>query len=192
VSISASLYLLVKYMEVMPKSFVCKGDKKAKEFKLEEYRSRDGNPGLADVWDFGPGPSKHCSYAYQMPYGMHRLTVSSEPGFAIAADRNPWMDEKRVRSFSRFSPTTSSIDHSKEQARQAGNAITHKGDGQNVMFVDTHVAFEEWSYCAIEHDNIYTSWDGTDKIRGKPPKLGSQPAGERDSLLVNDPPALRK
>lgn len=190
VSISASLYLLVKYMDVTPKSFVCDGEKKAREFKPEKYGSRDSKPALADFWDFGPDPSKHCSYAYHMLYGGPKLTVSGTPGFAIAADRNPWMDEKRVRDFSRFNPA-GPADHTTVQAH-AGNATAHRGDGQNVMFVDTRVAFEQLSYCALDDDNIYTSWEGADRIRGKPPKLGSQPADAKDSLLVNDPPAPRK
>ena len=78
-----------------------------------------------------------------------------------------------------------------QQAR-AGNAIAHKGDGQNVVFLDTHVGFERWSYCRLEDDNICTSWDRADKIRGEPPQLGSQPADTKHSLLVNDPPAPRK
>jgi hypothetical protein len=60
------------------------------------------------------------------------------------------------------------------------------------MFLDTHVSWEWRSYCGFEDDNIYTFWDGTDKVRGRPPKFGSQPAGAKDSLLVNDPPAPRK
>jgi hypothetical protein len=60
------------------------------------------------------------------------------------------------------------------------------------MFLDTHVNFEKRSYCGLEDDNIYTFWDGTDKARGRPPSLGDRPADERDSLLVNDPPAAPK
>ena len=48
--------------------------------------------------------------------------------------------------------------------------------------------FEERSYCGVDDDNIYTYWDGDDKVRGKPAKFGSEPAAELDSLLVNDPP----
>ena len=58
-------------------------------------------------------------------------------------------------------------------------------------FLDAHAVFEKRSYCGFENDNIYTSWDGADKTRGQPPKFGSQPAGARDSLLVNDPPVGR-
>ncbi len=190
-SISASLYLLVKYVEVTPKSFVCRGDQGAKEFRIEDYGLRGGKPALADVWDFGPDPSKHCSYSYQMLYGEHKLMMSAEPSLAVAADRNPWMEERKSGDFSRFKPGAAPFNGSMKQAR-FGNTACHNGDGQNVLFLDTHVEFQRQSYCGLENDNIYTSWDGTDKIRGKPPKLGSQPASEKDSLLVNDPPAPRK
>jgi len=191
VSISASLYLLAKYTEMTPNFFVCRADRGAKEFKLEDYHVRDDKLTLIDLWDFGPNPPKHCSYAYQMLYGGPVLTVSSEPGMAIAADRNPWMDEKKAKSFSRFKPA---VEPFKGTPRDAclGNAIAHEGRGQNVLFLDTHVSFAKESYCGLENDNIYTSWDGADKVRGKPPTFGSQPAGERDSLVVNDPPVSRK
>ncbi len=191
-SIGASLYLLVKYIEVTPRTFVCRGDKEAKEFKLEDYFSPDSKLTPRDLWDFGPDPSKHCSYAYQMLYGSLKLTtVSAYPEMAIAADRNPWMDKKRAGSFSGFQPDVEPFRGTVKQAR-LGNAVAHDREGQNVMFLDTHVDFRKWSYCSVDDDNIYTSWEGADKIRGQPPKLGSRPAGERDALLVNDPPASQK
>ncbi len=61
-----------------------------------------------------------------------------------------------------------------------------------MLFLDMHVQFTLRPYCGVEDDNIYTSWDGKGTVRGKPPKLGSQPADAKDSLLVNDPPAARK
>ena len=189
-SISASLYLLVKYMQVEPRCFVCPGERKTKEFRLESYGLGDGKTSLVDLWDFGPEPSKHCSFAYQMLYAGRALTVSSEPGFAIAADRNPWLDEKRAKSFPQFKPPLDPLRSTAEQNR-LGNTLTHKGDGQNVMFLDTHVEFKTQSCCSLENDNIYTSWDGTNKVRGTLPKLGSRPADEWDSLLVNDPLALK-
>jgi hypothetical protein len=193
VSISASLYLLVKYTEVEPKSFVCRGEKKVKEFKLETYLSGDNGLTLRDLWDFGPNPPRHCSYAYQMLYGGPKRTVSAEPDMAIAADRNPWMDAPaaKARNFSLFTPDLAPFNGAADQARQ-GNTSRHEGDGQNVMFLDTHVTFKKRSTCGVENDNIYTSWDGTDRVRGKPPKVGTQPGDAKDSLLVNDPPVSRK
>jgi hypothetical protein len=182
-------------VQLDPRSFVCPVDRGTRGFQPEKYGV--GNKGLGDLWDFGPDPARHCSYAYQMAYAPYRLTVSSEPGMAVAADRNPWMDgpSERAGEFSNFVPdlTVSGFTGTTEQA-QRGNASAHRGwanrrDGQNVLFLDMHVAYEKRPYCGVEDDNIYTSWDGKDRVRGQPPKLGSQPADRRDSLLVNDPPA---
>ena len=180
-SISASLYLLVKYAEVTPKSFVCKHDYGTSEFKPVKYGA--SNRDLIDLWDFGPNPPTHCSYSYHMPYGPHPLTTSSEPGMAVAADRNPWIASpfRKARYFKSFDP------EGDWQAKRAGNALAHKGDGQNVLFLDSHVGFERHSFCGIENDNIFTYWNRDDRIRGMPPSLGSEPADPTDSLLVNDP-----
>ena len=194
VSISASLYLLVKYAEVKPESFLCRDSKRntpekgVTEFKADTYRVQYRAAELIDFWDFGPNPPKHCSYSYHMLYGPHGLTVSSPPGFAIAGDRNPWVDSPSVkaRDFSKFLPDIAPHNGTAEQGL-AGNTFRHDGQGQNVMFLDTHVEFEKRPFCGVDDDNIYTSWNGGDKARGVPPKLGSIPAEAKDSLLVNDP-----
>jgi prepilin-type processing-associated H-X9-DG protein len=192
VSMSASLYLLVKYAEVTPKSFICGGTTKTREkgitkFTLGRY-SMPKNAELIDLWDFGPDPTRHVSFAYHMVYGPHELSISCEPGMAVAADRNPWMDSPsaKAKDFSRFKPDMPPFGGSVEEVRY-GNTVRHDQDGQNVLFVDTHVEFSKRPWCGVEDDNIYTSWDGADKVRGTPPKLGSTPAGPTDSLLVNDP-----
>jgi len=188
-TISSSLYLLVKYTEVMPKFFVCPGDAGTTEFKPVDYGASDRK--LIYLWDFGPTPSKHCSYSYQMPYGLYRLTTSSEPGMAVAADRNPWIDSPAVEAkdgslIYKFNPDGG------REAVKIGNSITHKEEGQNVLFVDGHVSFEKSPFCGINDDNIYTFWDGGDIRRGGIPiPLYCEPADKLDSLLVNDPTDYR-
>jgi len=180
-SISSSLYLLVKYCDVTPKTFVCKGDYGTTPFKPAKYGVNDEL--RMDLWDFGPNPPKHCSYSYHQPYGPYPLTTSCEPGLAVAADRNPWIDSpfQKARDFQAFDPNGGT-----EQIR-AGNTCVHKEDGQNVLFLDGHVSFKRNSICGVNDDNIYTCCDGEDIRRGTPPGLGSQPADKSDSLLVNDP-----
>ena len=70
-TISSCFYLLVKYSEVTPKSFICKGDAGTTEFKLSEMTGLTTNFELIDAWDFGPSEEsfKHCSYAYHVPFG---------------------------------------------------------------------------------------------------------------------------
>ena len=181
-SISANFYLLVKYAEIAPKYFLCKGDRKTTEFIPAKYGVR--NKDLTDLWDFGPDPSKHVSYAYHIPYGPYPLTASSDPAMAIAADRNPWLPSPgaKPRNFKAFDP------NGPREAINAGNTVFHKEDGQNVLFMDGHSVFERSSACGLNDDNIYTSWSGSDIKKGTPPTLKSQPADPTDSLLVHDPP----
>jgi len=130
-----------------------------------------------------------------MVYSPYKLTTAGEPTNAIAADRNPWMDGPagagRAGEFSNFVPDLTAFRGTSEQAR-LGNAAAHQRDGQNVLFLDMHAGFEHRSYCGYLDDNIYTAWDGKGTVRGKPPKVGTQPGDARDSLLVNDPPAGRR
>jgi prepilin-type N-terminal cleavage/methylation domain-containing protein len=193
-TISSCFYLLVKYTEVTPKSFVCKGDAGTTEFKLSDLQTPVGtNFELIDAWDFGPQADayKHCSYSYHMPFGLYALTVSSEPGFAVAADRNPFLKSPAAdpTPIANFKPDLDAFKGTADQAK-AGNAIAHQLDGQNVMFLDTHVNFEKRAYCSIEDDNIYLV--STDLTKGSP--IGNipvpptvQPANRKDSVLVHDP-----
>jgi len=187
-NISSCLYLLVKYAGVSPKSFICQGDKGATEFKPSDKGA--GNVELTDLWDFGPEPSKHCSYSYHMPFGLYALTTSSEPGMAVAADRNPWIDSPGAKA--KQWPFFANVFHITKEETRAFNAITHQEDGQNVLFVDGHVGFEKKPFCGVNDDNIYTFWNGGDIRRGGRPWVtstslrGSEPQDRLDSLLVHD------
>ena len=88
-TITSSFYLLIKYTEVTPKSFICKSDSGVTEFNPIEDGVIDMD--VTQLWDFGNSPGDHCSYSYHMPYSRYALTTSSEPGLAVAADRNPWI-----------------------------------------------------------------------------------------------------
>jgi len=188
-SISSSFYLLVKYAKVSPKTFVCKEDFGTTEFKFSKETHLQPDFEILDAWDFGSNPPKHCSYSYHIPYGPFPLTTSNEPGMAVAADRNPWIPSpftKTKKDFNKFDPNGT------REQQKYGNSVVHKGEGQNVLFLDGHVYFEHRFYCAIEDDNIYTFWASSapkwEKRKGTLPQIGSQPKDRLDSLLVNDPP----
>ena len=180
-NISSCFYLLVKYAEVTPKSFICKGDSGVTEFKPADYGRGDRD--LIDLWDFGPESEKHCSYSYHMPFGLYALTTSSEPGMAVAADRNPWQDSPAAAA--KQFPGSYAPGGGKDAVKY-GNAIAHQEDAQNVLFLDIHVGQEKAPFCGINDDNIYTYWDGGDIRIGTPPTIGSAPQERLDSLLVND------
>ncbi len=180
-SITSCFYLLVKYAEVTPKSFICKGDSGTTEFKPADDGAGDRD--LIDLWDFGLTPNERCSYSYHMPFGLYAMTTSSEPGMAVAADRNPFITSPmaEAKDISLFMPEGG------RESIKIGNANQHQEDGQNVLFLDFHVSFEKNPYCGINDDNIYTSWvSGSDIRIGMPPNLSSMPGDRTDSMLVND------
>jgi prepilin-type processing-associated H-X9-DG protein len=183
-TITSSFYLLVKYAEVSPKTFTCPGDSGTTEFKLADDGAGDRE--LIDLWDFGPEPSRHCSYSYHMPYGLYALTTSSEPGMAVAADRNPWINSPSAARKSGDLLSSYNPEGGKE-AVKIGNAIAHEEEGQNVLFLDGHVNFEESPLCGINGDNIYTYWGDGDRRQGYYPiPTHSEPTTRTDSYLVNE------
>jgi prepilin-type N-terminal cleavage/methylation domain-containing protein len=197
-TISSCFYLLVKYSEVTPKQFICKGDAGTSEWKLSDEQNIPSTDfELIDAWEFGSNPTEHCSYSYHAPFGLYALTTSSEPGFAVAADRNPWISspaaDGQTQATHPFIPHIKPWNGSTERAKN-GNANGHQKDGQNVLFLDSHVAFEKYSYCSIEDDNIYTyvlpgSSTGSPLGEVPPPGGGAaSPGNRKDSLLLHDPP----
>jgi hypothetical protein len=182
------LYLLVKYAEVTPKSFLCKGDSGTTEFKPANYNA--GNRDLIDLWDFGPEPKEHCSYAYHMPFGLYALTTSSEPGMAVAADRNPFV--KSPMADAKVMPASLNPDTASKDQQRLINANQHQEDGQNVLFLDSHVNFHKTPCVGINDDNIYTFWQGPDPRVGGMPILTSEPQSRTDSMVVHDVEGGRK
>jgi len=189
-TVSSSLYLLLKYAGCPPRMFVCRSDKGTRPFRPEDYRVSKGKE-LTDLWDFGPEPWRHNSYSYHIPYGPYPLTTSSEAGMAVLADRNPWIASPgaKPKDFSQFRPDLDPWRGTEKQALWGNSHKHQKEQGQNVLYLDLHEEFERRSFVGIDHDNIYTRWDGNDKIRGIPPDMTTQPADRKDSLLVHDPPA---
>ena len=195
-TISASFYGLVKFAEVTPKSFVCKGEPTKKAFKASDVPTTP-NMEDEDAWDFGPsdwgvgiGPYNHCSYSYHMPYTQRFLSVaSSEPGMAVAADRNPHLDWN-----AEYSQDFLWDDNTRKAGIRKvdlGNAAAHQREGQNVLFMDNHVTFEKQSFCGVDEDNIYTyTGQGLAIQQGMMPQCAvydpDQPVYSTDSLLVNE------
>jgi hypothetical protein len=179
-SISSSFYLLVKYANIAPRSFLCEGDVGTSEFRQADHGY--GNKDDTDLWDFGPKPTEHCSFSYHMPFSKYALKTSSRPGMAVAADRNPYIESPmaKPKDISLFA-----VDGDREQVK-LGNAVQHDEEGQNVLFLDLHIIFQKAPYCGVVSDNIYTFWDGGDIRRGAQPVLGSKPQDRTDSLLVHD------
>jgi hypothetical protein len=202
ITTTSSLYLLVKYAEVAPGKFVCPSEPNTRVFSLSDAKETlPRGFEFIDAWDFGGryddcnNPSRRCSYSYHMPFDrQHALTLAHDPGMAVLADRNPWIDPNRVNDtnlgWARFTEASAGADPNRVRI---GNSDTHQRDGQNVLFLDTHVAFQTRAACGVNADNIYTI-DASQSEPGKPrqvapPVYGSlRPAHKHDSVLVQELP----
>jgi prepilin-type N-terminal cleavage/methylation domain-containing protein len=101
-TIGSLFYMLVKYEDVAPKQFNCKGDAGSTIFKLSDYTGSTVQE-FTKAWDFGSKPGKYCSYSYHMPFSNTTGTQqgnpiggNSKPTCPLAADRNPSLDRNAI------------------------------------------------------------------------------------------------
>ncbi len=178
-TMTSNFFLLIKYADCTPKQFVCNGDTQTSAFSLNDDSPDNNVEELADVWDFGSGgtganktqPGKHCSYSYHMPFtlsgkGRFPLTSASKAKSPLAADKSPWLDDNAkeyINSTDKTKwPPPTCTNGNFQDPKKKFNAAPHDREGQNVLYVDTHVSFEKYSNCGIENDNIWFAWGGTD------------------------------
>ena len=201
-TITASLYYLVRAYDVAPAQFVCKGDTGTKPMNISNYTSGGGTSlSLSDVWDFGFArgtvgsyPGACCSYAYQMPYSFkdssgstvsYSLNTSGDASTPVCADRNPYQDKNSKgiivlgtlpngETYPQLNGDGTSTSYSYSDPFKLGNSMAHQQDGQNIMYMDSHVTFSKTANMGISNDNIYKSWGGS----GWTPSTSSQTVDE--------------
>jgi len=200
-TIGSLLYMLIKYEDVSPKQFNCKGDSGAEVFKLSTYTNTTQTD-VTKVFDFGTKPGRHNSYAYHFPFaktedsttgGGTPISVNNKPSAPLAADRNPGMD-KNAYTYIIGGPTEGGTLGAGTTADLPGsatvwttngneykdkdlvyNAYPHQREGQNVLYNDGHVKFETTTNVGIDNDNIYQRWPTTSPT--KPDKRQKEAGG---------------
>jgi prepilin-type processing-associated H-X9-DG protein len=199
-TISSLLYMLVKYEDVSPKQFSCKGDSGAEIFKLTTYPITTQTD-LTKVYDFGTLPGKHNSYAYHFPFARNAagtsggvpISVNNKPSCPLAADRNPGLD-KNAQTYILGGTaaggtlpvgTSGDLPGSSTVWTQNGNeykdkdllynAASHQREGQNVLFNDGHVKFETMANVGVDNDNIYQRWAAGTPGWVAPPGTSTKP-----------------
>ncbi|NLH18262.1 MAG: hypothetical protein GX455_16940 [Phycisphaerae bacterium] len=165
-TISASWYLLVREVDVSPKSFVCHETNQT-AFGYEYYSSSEH---ITKYWDFGDDPYQHVSYSMHNPYGRFPTRGSFSASFAFAGDMSPWFDHGDIiqpndnprewwEGVRLLPPYFSDSTISREKIMQA-NSIPHRREGQNIIFADGHSEYVKVPDVGVNHDNIYTFWSG--------------------------------
>ena len=186
VTITASFYLLIKYADLIPQQFVCRGDLGTRVFSLSDVKDGLLDPDVNDItqlWDFGVKQDmktnfvagRYCSYSYHMPY----YRTSTEPGFPVTpasnpasplcGDRNPYLD-KNARPYLEGNccggdpdegcPIWHPDDYYYDPDR-TGNSACHRREGQNILFNDGHVLFAQYPNVGLNNDNVWKNWTTT-------------------------------
>jgi prepilin-type N-terminal cleavage/methylation domain-containing protein/prepilin-type processing-associated H-X9-DG protein len=155
--VTAGLFLLLRTQDITSEVFTCPSS------NAEKWDFGGGvNTALNwSNWNDTTGITKNLSYSYQDPYPNNnavasgwKLNTSISADYAVAADINPGTNTTGAGSAAQangvITPGSSS-----GQIR-GGNSANHDRDGQNVLYGDGHVTFEQNPFVSVQGDSIYT------------------------------------
>ncbi|HEY7116673.1 MAG TPA: prepilin-type N-terminal cleavage/methylation domain-containing protein [Tepidisphaeraceae bacterium] len=156
--LTAAYFLLVHYRFVPPDVFVCPSTDHQKD-----PLAREGDPpqqrdaSLRSNFVVTAPLGKDFSYSFADPYpgapeggfslqdATYHYRPTDPPDLALAADRN---DGERWAAL-----TPDAADPAKIRRMNSSN---HQRKGQNVLFNDGHVTWNDTPFCGYARDNIYT------------------------------------
>jgi len=160
--ISAALYLLLRTQEITSEVFTCPSS------NAEKWDFGGGSNTALNFSNFAPDtgtnnqpkedpPNLHniLAYSYQNPYpdttavgGGFKLNTSITAEFAVASDMNPGTTGNNDNVLNVQSTSSTAT-------MKQGNSNNHDEDGQNVLYGDGHVEFQQNPFCGVARDMIF-------------------------------------
>jgi prepilin-type N-terminal cleavage/methylation domain-containing protein/prepilin-type processing-associated H-X9-DG protein len=176
--VTAALFLLLRTQEITSEVFTCPSSN-------------------AERWDFGGGTNTatnwvnwnnfktNLSYSYQNPYANttaisagFKFNNSLGAEFAIASDINPGITVTGAAStVLTVSPTSTARD------MRGGNSANHDQEGQNVLYGDGHVEWQQNPFVGTQRDNIFVARTVSTPTAVGGTFLGS-PFDQNDTVLL--------
>jgi len=198
--VSRSLFLLIIGNQCTPKQFICPSSPDSEDnLRLTiSGQERASQPGI-NRFDFKGYP--FLSYGYQVPFGRKaKPNTRLDSRMPIAADKGPYFDAGNARADSTIpdvSVTTVGLPNfgTADQILRADNdrwrpynSRNHNGEGEQVLFVDSHVEFARKPIVGVNNDNIYTYQDPgftfENSLIGQRPTNGKGPKTDTDTVIV--------
>jgi prepilin-type N-terminal cleavage/methylation domain-containing protein/prepilin-type processing-associated H-X9-DG protein len=138
--VTAAIFLLVRTQNLGTEVFLCPSSSDEKD----QMANLPANQRSNFSW------YKSQSYSYTNPYGAlwisgYRWNNALGPDMAIAADKNPGVDQSQGNS------------QSAQSTQKLLNSLNHDQEGQNVLYGDGHVQFENNPWTGVQFDNIYAT-----------------------------------
>lgn len=179
-STTRNLWLLVRSGASTPKSFICPNSH-------DDSPNDEDNP--QDFYDFRE--YSEVSYGYQVPYGRKgQPSPDLDQRMPLAADKGPYgaaLEAGKSDPGVPNIPPTATPDE-----WMNWNSLNHGGEGQVVLFADSHAEFLTNPTCGIDKDNIYNRWTGpaghlkaneSARAHGVPPTGRETPWSDTDTLI---------
>jgi prepilin-type N-terminal cleavage/methylation domain-containing protein len=191
-NIPASFFLILKTQEITADVFPCPST------QAERAYGPGQSLGVQDSSNF-PAIPQNLSYSYACPFpsdqaikGGWKFTNSLGSDYPLAADMNPGNTGGPAATPNKVTQPKYD-DARKVMAR--GNSNNHQQEGQQVVYCDAHVEFQQTPFCGVPRvsangqplpfrDNIYTSGVGGAKGDGSNLDSGSPPDDPTDMLLL--------
>jgi prepilin-type processing-associated H-X9-DG protein len=175
--VTAALFLLLRTQEITSEVFTCP----ATAQERWDFGGDDKTALNWSNWEGAHGIKLHLSYSLANPYpddaaikSGYKLTTSITAEFAVAADMNPGVVHGSNVLTVMSTATTSQM--------KAGNSHNHDEDGQNVLYGDGHVEFQQTPFCGIKRDNIYARRASTEGLSSS--DVINSPLDADDSVLL--------
>ncbi len=154
VSVMSSMWLLVREGYCTPKMFICSSTSEDTE---DDYTDTSGTvQDVSLLWDFKS--YSNFSYSFQMPYNQDQFvpSVDSLVSVAYGADMSPFFDTSNG-----LVDGSITLVNKDNAAYQTNNSKNHTQEGQNVVYMDSHVKWSKHANAGVDGDHIYTRYVGT-------------------------------
>jgi len=149
-NVPAALFLLLRTQEITSEVFVCPSS----NAERDNYGGGTNSALNRANWT---SIQRNLSYSYADPYpntaavgSGYKLTNSLSAEFAVAADINPGTSPSALNN------VTAPGSNSSGNQMKVGNTNNHDRDGQNVLYGEGHVEFQNNPFVGVAGDNIYT------------------------------------
>ncbi len=150
-NVPSSLFLLLRTEDITSAVFVCPSSNASADTFGGGVNTALNQVNFTSI-------ANNLSYSYANPFpdanalgSGYKMVQGLEPAFAVASDINPGTyatnSDDQVIAVS----TTSAA-----SAQRLGNSNNHGKDGQNVLYGDGHVEFQNNPFVGVSRDNIFT------------------------------------
>lgn len=198
---SRSLFLLVIGGNSSPKQFTCPSSGDTEDNLRNKAGTGNDTAAQPGVNRFDYKAYTNLSYGYQMPFGAKgKPRNGMDPRMALSADRGPFFeagttngngetpDQRRASATPpQFGPDAETLLKIPVEQWRPYNSRNHNGEGENILYADSHVEFLKKPLSGVNYDNIYTEMGGYtlfQSMRGLVPRDKFGPLVQTDNIII--------